>query len=325
MTAQLRWGYLSASNISHEMASDFALAGLKIQAVGARAIDKANAFADKFGIPNRHGNYDDLVNDPEVDIVYVSTLQTFHFEHTMLAIAAGKHVLCEKPFTVNAKQAQAIQAAAKAKGVMVMEAMWTRFLPNHVELYRDIESGLIGDVSLVSADHSQSLGHVFRLWDAASGGGALLDLGIYPVSFTHRILGEPSKISAYAKLTDQKVDELTIAALDYPSGAKATFTTSMATAGPVTAFILGTKGRIEVSGSFYCNVEYRVYDLQNNLLKHFQPEIVGRGMQHQALHFEECLKAGLLDSPELPIAETVEIMQNLDEIRRQTGVIYPGE
>ena len=325
MSAQLRWGYLSASNIGHKMASDFALAGLKIQAVGARDLAKANAFADKFSIPNRHGSYADLVADPEVDIVYVSTLQTLHFEHTILAIEAGKHVLCEKPFTLNAKQAKEIKAAAEAKGVMVMEAMWTRFLPNHVELYRDIESGLIGDVSLVSADHSQSLGHVLRLWDAASGGGALLDLGIYPASFAHRILGEPSKISAYAKLTDQNVDEIKVAAFDYASGAKAAFTTSMATAGPVTAFVLGTKGRVEIAGSFYCNVEYRVYDLENNLVKHYQPEVIGRGMQHQAIHFEKCLNDGLLDSPELPLAESVEIMQNLDEIRRQTGVVYPGE
>lgn len=325
MSEQLRWGYLSASNIAHEMARDFALAGLKIQAVGARDLAKANTFADKFGIPNRHGNYQDLVNDPEVDIVYVSTLQTMHYEHTMLAIQAGKHVLCEKPFTVNAHQAKEIQTAAKQRGVMVMEAMWTRFLPNHVELYKDLASGIIGDITLVSADHSQSLGHVHRLWDPASGGGALLDLGIYPVSFAHRILGEPSKISAFAKLSDQGMDELTVAALDYPSGAKATFTTSMATAGPVTAFVLGTKGRVEVVGSFYCNVEYRVFDLQNNLVKHFSPELVGRGMQHQAIHFEKCLREGLLDSPELPLAESVQIMGNLDEIRRQTGVVYPGE
>ncbi|MFM6980705.1 MAG: Gfo/Idh/MocA family protein [Micrococcales bacterium] len=323
--SQLRWGYLSASNISREMARDFSLAGLKIQAVGARDIAKANAYADEFDIPNRHGSYEALVNDPEVDIVYVSTLQTLHFEHTMLAVNAGKHVLCEKPFTINANQAEQIQQAAKAKGVMVMEAMWTRFLPNHVELYKDIESGSIGEVTLVSADHSQALRHAARLWDPASGGGALLDLGIYPVSFANRILGAPSKIIAQAKLTDQNLDEITTGLFDYQSGAKAAFTTSMATAGPVTAFVLGTTGRIEIVGSFYSHVEYRIFDNSGKLLKHYVPNLVGRGMQHQAIHFEDCIKQGLLDSPELPIAESVQIMQVLDEIRRQTGVVYPGE
>lgn len=323
--SQLRWGYLSASNISRQMASDFALAGLKIQAVGARNIAKANAYADEFNIPNRHGSYEALVNDPEVDIVYVSTLQTFHFQHTMLAIEAGKHVLCEKPFTVSAKEAATIQAAAKAKGVMVMEAMWTRFLPNHVELYKDLESGIIGDITLVSADHSQALRHVPRLWDAAGGGGALLDLGIYPVSFANRLLGAPSKVSAMAKLTDQNIDEVTTGLFDYASGAKAVFTTSMSTAGPVDAFVLGTTGRVEIVGSFYNNVEYSIFDNDGKLLKHYVPTLVGRGMQHQAVHFEECLKQGLLDSPVLPIAETVQIMQVMDEIRHQTGIRYPGE
>lgn len=321
----LRWGFLSASGIAHEMARDFAIAGLQIHAVAARDLAKANEFADKFAIPKRYGSYQELVADPAIDIVYVSTLQTFHFEHTMLAVTAGKHVLCEKPFTINAEQAIKIEQAAKAKGVMVMEAMWTRFLPNHVELYKDLESGIIGEISLVSADHSQALRHVPRLWDAACGGGALLDLGVYPVSFAHRILGEPVGIKAFAKLTDQTIDEITVATLDYENGAKAAFTTSMSSAGPVTAFVLGTKGRVEISGSFYSHVEYRVFDNQNNLLKHYVPVMTGRGMQHQAIHFEKCLTEGLLDSPDLPIAETIQILQNMDEIRRQTGVVYPGE
>ncbi|MEO0048816.1 MAG: hypothetical protein RL556_148 [Actinomycetota bacterium] len=325
MTNTYRWGYLAASGIAHSMAADFALAGLKIQAVGARDIDRANEFADKFDIPTRHGSYEALVNDPEVDIVYVSTVHTMHFEHALLAINAGKHVLVEKPFTVTSAQAQKLHKAATAGKVMVLEAMWTRFLPSHLKLQELIEAGTIGQVKLVTADHSQALQHASRLWDPAVAGGALLDLGIYPVSFSYRILGQPNEIAAKAQLTELGVDELTSAIFEYESGAQAVFTTCMSVAGPVNAVVTGTKGRVELEKSFYNNTAWVAFDNNDNEIARYVPAHEGRGMQYQALHFEECLRQGLLTSPILPLSESVQIMQTLDAIRSQIGVRYAGE
>lgn len=334
MTKQLRWGFLGAGGISTVIADDFQLAGLKIQAVGTRNISGANAFADRFNVPNRHEGYEALVNDPEVDIVYISTIQPLHAEHALLAIAAGKHVLVEKPFAMNARQAKQVQDAAAAKGVFVMEAMWTRFLPSMQEAFKVINSGQIGDVRFVTADHSQYLPESFapRLWDPAMGGGALLDLGIYPVSFFSRLLGAPAGIAAKATITDRGVDLMTSSVFTYSTGAQAAMTTSMEVFGPITASVVGTLGRIDLDTSFYEHTTFTVYETDlsresgvQKKVRRYEDKIEGRGMQYQALEVERCIHAGLTESPIMSLDETVSIMETMDEIRKQTGVKYPGE
>ncbi|MFM6966782.1 MAG: Gfo/Idh/MocA family protein, partial [Rhodoluna sp.] len=229
MSKQLKWGFLGAGGIAEVIAADFQVAGLQIQAVGARNLETAVAFADKFGIPNRHAGYESLVADPEVDIIYINTIHPMHAEQALLAIAAGKHVLVEKPFALNAAQAKRVRDAAKAKGVFVMEAMWTRFLPSMDAIFDVINSGQIGDVRFAYADHSQYLPEslVKRLWAPELGGGALLDLGIYPVSFFNRILGAPKKITAEATIAHTGVDLMTSAIFKYEGGQQASMTTSM--------------------------------------------------------------------------------------------------
>lgn len=334
MTKQLRWGFLSASAISHTVATDFQLAGIKIQAVGARELAKANEFADKFGVPNRHEGYEALVGDPEVDIVYISTLQSLHAEHALLAIRAGKHVLLEKPFTLNAAEAKAVRAAAKAAGVFVMEAMWTRFLPMMTEIFKVIDSGQIGQVRFSVADHSLYLPEhlVPRLWSPEAGGGALLDLGIYPISLFSRLFGKESAVTARGVKTAAGLDLTTSAIFEYSDGAQAVMTTSMETSGSVNASIIGTKGRIEIERMFYEQTTFSVHE--NDLsaapgtptqVATYEAKIEGRGMQYQALEVERCIHAGLTESPILTLDETVSIMETMDEIRSQTGVKYPGE
>lgn len=334
MTKQLRWGFLSASAISHVVATDFQLAGIKIQAVGARELAKANEFADKFSIPNRHEGYEALVADPEVDIIYISTLQSMHAEHALLAIRAGKHVLLEKPFTLNAAEAHEVRAAAQAASVFVMEAMWTRFLPMMTEIFKIIESGQIGEVRMSVADHSLYLPEhlVPRLWSPEAGGGALLDLGIYPISLFARLFGKEVGVKASGVLTEAGLDLTTTAIFEYQDGAKALMTTSMETSGSVNASIIGTKGRIEIERMFYEQTVFTVHE--NDLtaapgiptqVSKYEAKIEGRGMQYQALEVERCIHAGLTESPILTLDETVSIMETMDEIRKQTGVKYPGE
>ena len=323
--SRLRWGFLSAGGIATAVADDFRIAGITIQAVGARDLTKANEFADKFGIPNRHQGYEALVNDPEVDAIYVSTPHPWHHKHALLALNAGKHVLLEKPFTINAREAQEIKDLAAAKNLFVLEAMWSRFLPSMDAIFTVIDSGILGEIKLVIADHSQYLPDVLRLWDPDLGGGALLDLGIYPVSFAVRVLGFPKVVLARATLTGQRVDETTSIIFEYESGAQATLTTCMSAAGPVTATVMGTFGRIEIDNSFYSQTSFRVYNQGGEVIQSYDEKIAGVGRQYQGLHLEKCVAAGLRESPILSISESVEIMGLMDAIREQIGVKYPTE
>ena len=312
----LRWGYLGAGGIADIIASDFAVAGLKIQAVATRDMARTNAFADKFNIPNRHADYSSLVADPEVDVVYISTVQTLHLEHALLAIKAGKHVLLEKPFTMNSADAQTIYAAAKAADVFVMEAMWTRFLPTMDAVFEVINSGLIGKPHYVYGDHSQFLPieKAPRLWNREQGGGAHFDLGIYPVSFAIRVLGFPDSVAGKSVITDTGVDAATAAVMQYNSGSLAVINSCMTMAGTVGAAVHGTKGRLEIDGSFYEQTTFRVYDNDLKLVKSYDEKIKGRGMQYQAVHLEECIAKGLKESPVMSLSDTVKIMQVMEQI-----------
>ena len=325
MSREFRWGFLSAGGIATAVAEDFQIAGLKIQAVGARDYAKVNEFADKFGIPNRHQGYETLVNDPEVDIVYISTIHPLHKRDALLALNAGKHILLEKPFTINAGEAQEIYALAQSKNLLVMEAMWTRFLPSMNAIFEVINSGALGEIELLIADHSQALTHVPRLVERELGGGALLDLGIYPISLAHRIFGNPQAITAKAKITSEKVDGTTSMIFEYAGGQQATMTTSFLGAGPVTATIIGSLGRIEIDGSFYGQTSFRVLNRNGEVIKTYNEKINGQGRQYQAIHVEECIAEGLTESPVMSLRESVEIMQVMDTVRAQIGLTYPTE
>jgi predicted dehydrogenase len=243
-------------------------------------------------------------------------------------------VLLEKPFTLNAAEAHEVRAAAKAASVFVMEAMWTRFLPMMTEIFKIIESGQIGEIRMSVADHSLYLPEhlVPRLWSPEAGGGALLDLGIYPISLFARLFGKETGLKASGVLTAAGLDLTTTAIFEYQDGARALMTTSMETSGSVNASIIGTKGRIEIERMFYEQTVFTVHE--NDLtaapgtptqVSRYEAKIEGRGMQYQALEAERCIHAGLTESPILTLDETVSIMETMDEIRKQTGVKYPGE
>jgi predicted dehydrogenase len=319
----LRWGFMGTGRIAYIVARDFGIAELKIQAVGSRNLDTANEFADEFGIDDIHGSYEALVANPNVDIVYISTLNHVHAANALLAINAGKHVLLEKPFTMDVKEAKELQKAAKEKGVFLMEAMWTRFLPSMDAVMKAIEDGLIGKPNHVIADHSQYLPVDVseRLWKLEHGGGALLDLGIYPISFAARVLGIPDEVIATGRIAFEGVDEAVSIILNYDNGAQAALTTSMTVAGPVTAVVMGEKGSIEIDRTFYAQTTFTVYDNQRNVLLRYDKEPAeGTGRQFQAMEAERCVKAGLIESPIMSVSESVEIMQILDDVRDEIGV-----
>ncbi|MFB2555213.1 Gfo/Idh/MocA family protein [Herbiconiux liangxiaofengii] len=327
MSEKVRWGILGTGGIAQSFTTDLQAAGLTVTAVGSRSQESADGFATRFGIPNAHASYEALVADPEVDVVYIATPHTFHAENALLAIGAGKHVLVEKAFTINAREARSIQEAGQAAGVAVLEAMWTRFLPHMVRLREIIAAGTIGDVRTVLADHNQKLpaDPAHRIKNPALGGGALLDLAIYPVSFAIDVLGVPTRVLASATLGDTGVDQQTAIIFEHEGGRQSVTHSAIDAAGPVTAAVIGTEARIELDRTWYEPTSFTVTSASGEVLERFEQPVASRGMQYQALEFERMLAAGELESPLLPVAQSVAIMGVLDEVRRQIGLAYPGE
>ena len=327
MTDAIRWGILATGGIAHAFTNDLVLGGFRVQAVASRAQASADAFAAEFGIPTAHPSYEALADDPDVDIVYISTPHPFHAENARLILNAGKHVLIEKPITLNGREAREIVDLAASKGLLVLEGMWTRFLPHMVRIREILAAGTIGDVHTLIADHTQSLPEApeHRLNSMALGGGALLDLGIYPLTFASELFGRPETILATATFKPTGADAQVATTFRYPGGQIAQTLSASDTAGPNTATILGTAGRIDIDRVWYAPTTIRVRDSANAMIETFSAPITGRGMQFQAIEAEKLIRAGKISSDILPVEEMVAIMETLDAVREQIGLRYPGE
>ncbi|UOW01825.1 Gfo/Idh/MocA family oxidoreductase [Agrococcus sp. SCSIO52902] len=315
------WGILGPGRIADAFARDLATGGHRLVAVGSRNGERAAAFAAEHGIPNVHASYEALVADPDVDVIYIATPHSHHREHALLAIEGGKHLLIEKAITTTGDDAQAIVDAARAKGVFVMEAMWTRFLPTMVAVRERIAAGDLGDVVAVNADHSQmlDLSPGSRLIEPSLGGGALLDLGVYCVSLAHAVLGPVTRIQASGVVDAAGVDHRGAAILEHAGGGISTVTFSMETLGSNRATISGTDGVIELDPAFYTWTRYARRHASDHaaIAEAFEPDMLGRGMQFQAAEVELCIASGKLESELMPLDESVAIMRVMDEILRQ--------
>ncbi len=323
----LRWGILATGWIAGTFADDLRTAGLDLVAIGSRSQEAADAFAERFSIPHAHASYEALAADPDVDIIYVSTPHPLHLSGARLALEHGKHVLVEKPFTLNEAEASELRALAAEKGLLVMEAMWARYLPHMVRIRELLAEGVLGEIRVVTADHTQLItaDPAHRLNDLALGGGALLDLGIYPISFIWSVLGAPQTIKAVARLGSTGADSEVATVMTHAGGAVSTSVSSARGAGSNTATIVGTEARIEIDRVWYTPTSFRVIEPDGTVRETFTTDIEGRGMQFQALAAERFVAEGLLTGDVLTIDETVAIMGTLDEIRSQIGVRYPGE
>ena len=319
MNSPVRWGILGTGGIAGSFASDLRLtdSGVAV-AVGSRSQAAADRFADSYGIERRHASYDALVADPEVDVVYVATPHPMHRDNAILALGAGKHVLVEKPFTMNAAEARDVVAEARERGLFAMEAMWTRFLP-HVAVIRDwLGRGLLGPVVTVSADHGQWFAEDagFRLFAPELGGGALLDLGVYPVSFASMVLGTPSRIVSISDPAFTGVDAQTSMLFGYDSGAQAVLSCTLRAKSPTRAAIVGTDARIEVDGDFYAPAAVTLIP-RDGEPQRIESAHEGRGLRHQADEVARRLAAGETESPLMPLDETISIMETMDTVLQQ--------
>jgi predicted dehydrogenase len=327
MSTEFRWGILASGGIAQAFARDLSYFNHHIvAAVGSRSQESADSFAAEFPGCTAYSSYEALVADPTLDAIYVASPHPYHVSNTVLALNAGKPVLCEKPFTINAAEARQMKAAADANGVALMEAMWARFLPHMHKVREILASGILGDIWAVEADHGQRLSDYAnpRHWEPSLGGGALLDLGIYPISFAHMVLGVPDKITSSATFTDKGVDASSTVIFDYKSGAQAILTSNMMVSTPCRATICGTLGKIEIDRTFYNPTSMRVI-MHDGTTTEYPNEYKGHGLRDQALEFERVVRSGAKSSTILTPDESILIMESLDEVRKQIGLIYPSE
>jgi predicted dehydrogenase len=327
MTTRFRWGILGPGNIAAKFAAGVAaLDDQEVTAVGSRTQASADRFADRFDIVRRHVGYEALATDPNVDAIYVATPHNFHREHTLLALRNGKHVLCEKPFAINAAQAQEMVDEARRQKLFLMEAMWSRFLPILVEARTLIAAGAIGKVQMIQADFGfrASFNPASRLFDPALGGGALLDVGVYPISLAMMALGQPDRIAAIAALGATGIDENTGILLGFPGGEVALLATTVRASTLQEAIILGDNGSIRLHSPWWVGNTLTLQRAGHD------PEVIVRpylanGYSHEAIEVAECVRAGKLESDVMPLDESVRIMAVMDEIRAQLGMKYPME
>ena len=321
-----RWGIIGTGGIAQSFAEDLKrLDGHIVSAVGSRSLTSAEKFAEQFPEAAAYGSYEELVT-ADVDAIYVATPHPMHHENALLAMRAGKPVLCEKAFTVNAKEARALVDYAQANRIPLMEAMWSRFLPHMQKVKELVSDGALGEITNIVADHGQYIPYerAPRLWEPELGGGALLDLGIYPLTLAHLILGSPISIHAEATLTDKKVDLNTSMVLRYANGAHALLSCTMASRGSVSAMIVGDKARIEIDGSFYAPTSFRVIT-RDGLVTEYPKSYEGLGLREEAHEFARVVRAGEIESPLMTHQTSIELMEMMDSIRAQTGVKYPSE
>jgi predicted dehydrogenase len=327
MAGKVRWGILSTGKIAQAFAQalkdvpDAVLAG-----VASRSQDKADAFASEFGAGAAYGSYEALVVATDIDLVYIGTPHPQHAANALMALEAGKGVLCEKAFTINRREAEGVVAFARSKRLFLMEAMWTRFLPALAEVKRIIASGEIGEVSQVVADFgfTANYGPEHRVFNPELGGGALLDLGIYPLSIAASLLGPVVDVKAQAVMGPTGVDVQTGFTLRHEGGGFSVCGCSLLARTPVELTVSGTRGHVRMNTRFHQARSVTVA-LEDGSTRTIDTPYLGNGYVHEVIEAQRCFQAGLIESPGMTHAETLAQMGVMDEIRRQIGLTYAAD
>ncbi len=328
MLERIRWGILGTGSIANAFAKALAvLPDAELVAVGSRTDGGAERFGEEHGVLHRHASYRALADDPDVDVIYVASPHPWHAEDSLMALEGGKAVLCEKAFTLNAREAQDVIARARAKKLFLMEAMMTRHLPIYHRVRKWVGEGRIGEVRLIECDRCIRIpfnpeGRHFKM---ELGGSALLDVGIYPLSFATSILGvHPEQVKGVAEIGAAGADEQAAVLLKYRNGAIADLNFALRTAKPARANVFGTEGYIEIHEPVWKPTRATLYSNEG------EPETAELAMESNGLNYEgaevmRCIREGLTESPVMPLDDTLAIMRMMDSLRAEWGVRYAGE
>lgn len=323
----IKWGILAPGTIAHKFAQGLkCVEDANLLAVGSRSLERARDFARQFDILRAYGSYEELIADPEVDVIYVATPHPMHKDAVLMCLKAGKAVLCEKPITLNAKEAEEIINYARESKVFLMEAMWSRFLPAAAKVREWLKRGIIGDVRMIKADFGFRCdwNTENRLLKPELGGGALLDVGIYVISFASMIFGkEPSNISSLSNIGETGVDEQFASIFGYENGELAVLTAAVRTDTTHDAYIYGTKGYIHIPSFWQAN-SAAVY-VNGKVVESFIVENNISGYSYEVQEVNSCLRKGKIESSEMPLVETLAIMKTMDRLREQWKFKYPME
>lgn len=319
-------GIIGAGNIARKMAHTINCEEkATAYAVAARDLTRAQAFADEFDFEKAYGSYLELVEDPEVELVYVATTHNFHYEHCKLAMSNGKHVLCEKAITINADQLAELIKLAHEKQVTFMEAIWSRFMPLQLKLKQMLDEGMIGTPRLIQSNHGALLEDKERMYRPDLAGGALLDLGVYNVHFVMQMFGNDyATISSSMDLTEEGVDRTTAITLTYPDGRMAQMLTTMATMRYTDVLIVGDKGMFRIDGSNHIDV-MRLYDQENQLVETYQRPADNGGFDFQLREAIKLIEEGKIESDIVSLEDSMVVMRIMDTVRAQHGFKYPEE
>ncbi|WP_288380877.1 Gfo/Idh/MocA family protein [uncultured Massilia sp.] len=327
MVDAVRWGILGTGKIARAFATALKdVPGAVLAAVASRSQDKADAFAREFGAQAAFGSYNALVEARGVDLVYVATPHPRHADNALMALRAGKGVLVEKPFTMNLREAEQVVTLARSRRLFLMEAMWTRYLPGFQEVQRIIASGEIGAVSQVVADFgfTANFGPEHRAFNPELGGGALLDLGIYPLSIASALLGPVVEIKAQAEMGATGVDVQTGFTLKHEGGGVSVCSCSFTARTPCELTVSGTRGHVRMNTRFHHATSVTVVT-EDGAARTIQTPYIGNGYVHEVIEAQRCFAAGLTESPAMKLEETLALMGVLDEMRRQIGLVYDSD
>ncbi|MFC5513045.1 Gfo/Idh/MocA family protein [Massilia jejuensis] len=326
MTEAVRWGILGTGKIARAFASALQdVPGAVLAGVASRSLEKADEFATEFRAGAAYGSYEALAAADGIDLVYIATPHPQHAANARLALGAGKGVLCEKPFTMNRREAEEVVALARAHNLFLMEAMWTRFMPALGEVKRLIALGEIGSVHQVVADFgfTAHFGPEHRVYNPALGGGALLDLGIYPLSIAASLLGPVAAVRAQAEMGPTGVDVQTGFILTHEHGGMSVCSCSFQARTPGELTVSGSRGHIRMNTMFHRARSITV--ARDDGSRTIETPYLGNGYVHEVIEAQRCWRAGLIESPVMPHAETLALMEVMDEVRRQIGLVYEAD
>ncbi len=320
----IRFGIIGLGKIAHKFAHDIALVeGCTLQSVGSRSSSKAKEFATHFQAPNYYNTYEQVTTDPDVDVIYIATPHTFHYENTMMCLHAGKAVICEKPFAMNEKEVKTMIKTAQEKKVFLMEALWTRFIPGTIKVKELIDRGTIGKINSISSNFgfAASQEPSNRLNRKDLGGGSLLDIGIYPIFISLLLLGKPEKIHALAQLNMQNIDQHCLMIMKFKNNATASLKSDLTSKLPIETIIYGSKGKITMEEPFHSTRKLTI-DLHHQESQIINTDLGGYGYTHEIKEVVNCLENNQIESPLMPHQLSLDLINILDHVRSQIGWHY---